>query len=117
MWTAFLVVAGLLGLVAGAALTALYFERRRLAEALAEVRRLRAKVRVLESQVRVQKAEIFDVEARIAELWARGWSIRQIAKEVGLSKTTVWRRIQRLRGEAPPVRQVPRKEPLPLEAS
>jgi len=58
--------------------------------------------------VRVRE-EPLDLDARILELRARGYSLRQIACEIGLSHTAVRKRLLRLQ---PPTR---RRTPTPQQ--
>ena len=37
-----------------------------------------------------------DLDKKILELWSRGYSLRQIAREVGVSHSTVYRRLKKI---------------------
>ena len=114
--TMFPVLEALLGLVAGLSLAYAWFKTRE-AEALhLEIAALRRRVTVLEKQLKAARYTVpeIDIDARILELRARGYSLRQIAREVGLSHTAVRKRLLKL--EAQLAQRPPRREPLPLEA-
>ncbi len=112
----FPVLEALLGLAVGVSLAYAWFKSRE-AEALRlEIAALRRRVTVLEKQLKAARHTVpeIDIDARILELRARGYSLRQIAREVGLSHTAVRKRLLKL--EAHLKHQAPRREPLPLEA-
>ena len=112
----FPVLEALLGLVAGLSLAYAWFKSRE-AEALRlEIAALRRRVTVLEKQLKAARYTVpeIDIDARILELRARGYSLRQIAREVGLSHTAVRKRLLKLESQL--AQRPPRREPLPLEA-
>ena len=74
-----------------------------------EVGRLRMEVEVLETKLRrymrlveelrresEEEKRNFNIDLKILELYGKGYSLRKIAKEVGLSHTTVARRLKKL---------------------
>jgi len=112
----FPVLEALLGLVAGLSLAYAWFKTRETETLRLEIATLRRRITILEKQLKATRftnPEI-DLDARILELRARGYSLRQIAREVGLSHTAVRKRLLKL--EAHLKHQAPRREPLPLEA-
>ena len=77
--------------------------------------------RLLESmrESEKQKEKTVNIDLRILELYNQGYSLRKIAREVGLSHTTVARRLKKLLGEAGASRihtSIGYREKIPLEA-
>ena len=75
--------------------------------------------RLLESmrESEKQKEENVNIDLKILELYNKGYSLRQIAKEVGLSHTTVSRRLKKLLGKSvTQVSMVKKRELAALEA-
>ena len=66
-----------------------------------------------------QKEKQVNIDTKILELYGKGYSLRKIAKEVGLSHTTVARRLKRLLSESEiqaPIGNIRKRELAALEA-
>ena len=108
----------LLGFLAGSTATYAWIKarearawRQKYLGALGEAKRLEARLKSM-----LSREEPLDVDARILELRAKGYSLRQIAREVGLSHTAVWLRLKRLEAGKPSRAEGQKPKPIALEA-
>ena len=72
------------------------------------------RVRLQEQQIHDKPMEKTNIDLKILELYYKGYSLRQIAKEVGVSHTTVHRRLKKLLTKIP--EEKIGKEPMLIEA-
>jgi len=78
---------------------------------------LRRYERLLENirEVEKHREKQINIDAMILELYAKGYSLRQIARKVGLSHTTVSRRLKKLLGETGNIPSSSSREKVALE--